>query len=220
MLVLFYEELKINSEARYTDFCVEHPIYVLSLHFLRPRYLNILTIKEKDTFKILLRLKKRHQLNVDYHGYLRTYLTHGGQIFNYDNLPTDPFCPAHLAIFFSLTRYRSRIVDLYPSVEYALAFDLAGLTYTYITNKHFDVGMCAGLYSMMGKKPETVKSFNDQDILINAPFGMVNDNIKIKAIRKCEFKKYEKTYSITGVYPIKPVCQISLRSIIVLITYY
>jgi len=220
LLGLFYEELKGNSDARYTEFCSEHPIYVLSLHFLRPRYLNILTIKEKETFEILLRLKRRHQLNVDYHGYLRTYLTHGSKIFNYDNLPTDPICPAHLAVFLGLTKYRNRMVDLYPSIEYALAFDLASLTYTYINNKHFDVGMCAGLYSLMSNKPLTVMAFNDQDILLNAPFGMLNSNIKIKAIRMGELKKYERTYSITGVHPIKPVCQISLRSGIAIITYY
>lgn len=216
----FYEELKWNSEAKFSDYSAEHPIYVLSLHFLRPRYLNILTIKERDTFKILLRLKKRHQLNIDYHGYLRTFLSYGSEIFNYDNLPTDPICPAQIAVFLGLTKYSSRIVDIYPSVEYALAFDLAGLAYTYINNKYFDVGMCAGLYQMMKKKPHTAISFNDHDILLNAPFGMVNSNIKIKAVRISELKKYEKIYSITGIHPIKPVSQNSTRRNTVIMTYY
>lgn len=219
-LWLFYEELKGNSESKFTDFAVEHPIYVLSLHFMRPRYLNILTIKERDTFKILYRLKKRLQLNIDYHGYLRTFLSFGSEIFNYDNLPIDPICPAHLAVYFGLTNYSSRIVDLYPSVEYALAFDLAGLIYTYINNKYFDVGMCAGLYQMMRIKPRTVISFNDSDILLNAPFGMINNNIKIKAVRIGELKKYEKSYAIIGVHPIMSVRQNSNKPSITIIAYY
>ena len=220
ILGLYYEELKCNMETRYTSFSAEHPIFVISLHFLRPRYLNILTIKEKDTFRLLLRLKSRHHLNVDYHGYLRTYLTCGRKIFNYDNLPTDPICPAHLAVFLSLTRYSSRFIDLYPSVEYALAFDLAGMKYTYINNKHFDVGMCAGLYSMMSIKPNTVTSFNEQDILLNAPFGMMNSNVKIKTIRSNELKTYERAYTITGMHPIKPTCQYSYKLSLIIITYY
>ena len=219
-LGLFYEELKGNSESKFTDFTLEHPIYVLSLHFLRPRYLNILTIKERDTFKILIRLKKRHQLNIDYHGYLRTFLSFGSEIFNYDNLPIDPICPAHLAVYFGLTKYRSRIVDLYPSVEYALAFDLAGLVYTYINNKYFDVGMCAGLYQMMRIKPQTIITFNDSDILLNAPFGMINNNIKIRAVRIGELKKYQKSYSIIGVHPIMSVRQNSNKPSITVIAYY
>lgn len=219
-LELFYEDLKNNSESKFSDFSAEHPIYVLSLHLMRPRYLNILTIKEKETFRILIRLKKRHQLNIDYHGYLRTYLSYGSEIFNYDNLPADPICPANLAVFFGLTRYSSRIVDVYPSVESALAFDLAGLTYTYINNKYFDVGMCAGLYRMMKIKPNTITSYNDQDILLNAPFGLINNNLKIKAIRIGEFKKYEKSYTIIGVHPIMSVRQNSTRPSIAVITYY
>ena len=219
-LELFYEDLKNNSESKFSDFSAEHPIYVRSLHFMRPRYLNILTIKEKETFKILIRLKRQHQLNIDYHGYLRTYLAYGNDIFNYDNLPTDPICPANLAVFLGLTRYNGRIVDVYPSVESALAFDLAGLTYTYINNKYFDVGMRAGLYQMMKIKPNTITSYNDQDIHLNAPFGIINNNLKIKAIRIGEFKKYEKSYTIIGVHPIMSVRKNSTKPSIAVITYY
>jgi len=220
LLRLFYEALKIDLNVKISDFAAEHPIYILTLHLLRPRYLNILTIKEKDTFKVLLRLKNQHNLNIDYHGFLRTYLSYGSEIFNYDNLPSDPICPAHLAVFLGGTKYKHRMIDLYPSIEYALAFDLAELTYTYINNKHFDVGLCAGLYAMLKIKPETVQSFNDHDILLNAPYGMQNINIKIKAIYVKLLKRYERLYTIINFYLIKPACPINKRSGIAIITYY
>lgn len=200
-----YEDLLAERDIYDNFFGGEHPIYKLSLNFQRPRYLNILTIKEEDVFSILLKLQDMKHLDVNYHGFMRAFLTSGRKLFRYDNLPTDPVCAAHLARFIANSKFKGRLIDLNPSVDHALAFDLARRPYIYQDNKCFDVAMCAGLYSIMKFKPQTMRQYRSDDVLLNIPYGLKNKNVKISVIDANEYNAYARDYMITGAEQVRSI---------------
>jgi hypothetical protein len=182
----------------------DHPINRISIHYYKPRFINYLSRDYKNVLKLVLKMRLLKNIDMDYYGFLMSYMHFGPSIFGYDNITKPPFCPILTANYLAMEKRTLGLIDALPSVSMLVAHHFAGRTYNFINNKNFNLAISGddNLLKLFKTKISIHQELKDDRPVFNLPYGYISKNLKFKIVTRREIKSYSDIYEITRAEPI------------------
>ena len=182
----------------------DHPINKISIHFSKPRFINYFARDYKYVLKLVLKMKNLKNIDMDYCGFLMSYMHFGPNIFGYDNITKPPFCPILTANYLTLEKRTAGLIDVLPSVSMLIAHHYAGRTYNFINNKNFNLAISGddSLLRLFKTNISTHLERKEDRPVYNLPYGYMSNNLKFKIVTRQELKSYCDIYEVTRAEPI------------------
>ena len=182
----------------------DHPINRISVHYQKPRFINYLSRDYKNVLRLVLKMRLLKTIDMDYYGFLMSYMHFGPIVFGYDNITKPPFCPILTANYLMLEKRTVGIIDLMPSISMLVAHHFAGRTYNFINNKNFNLAISGedSILRLFKTKISIHQELKDDKSAFNVPYGYMSKNLKFKIVTRKEYKSYSDIYEITRAEPI------------------
>lgn len=175
-----------------------HPASEIYLAFEPFRYKEYPYKNYKTILSFALKIPDMSGVDLSHDGLFTSFLHFGEQVFKKRNLPRPMYCPILIKNLLNILNIKDRIVDMVPSVDYAMAHALNSKEYVHLYNKRF-CDVLTGTLSLpkiISLKFQYIHDIRDNDVLLNPPYGFKRDNVKIKIIKRKHFKRYDLMYSI------------------------